>query len=279
MSHAIPAAYLTVLVCLGLPAAAQAQQTRQTPQDQQRTAEIVLTGEVVSVTGAALILRDEAGEYSVVALDRDTARPATAIRPGARVRVVGRDTDAFDGVPVAVSVKVIAEPGEGEQIGSGDPVPAEMRRLERQIQRQARRYRIGGFGAMALDPELVTIGARGSIGPLFDTNFAFRPNIELGFGEVTTLLGINLDGVYYLGRRETARTWLPYVGGGVNLSFRHENFDREVDGRSFDFGNFDLDNGVNFLAGFEHRNNLFVEFVASAYSSPHVRIVMGVNFW
>ena len=72
---------------------------------------------------------------------------------------------------------------------------------------------------------------------------------------------------------------LPYVGGGVNLSFRHENFDREVDGRSFDFGNFDLDNGVNFLAGFEHRNNLFVEFVASAYSSPHVRIVMGVNFW
>jgi hypothetical protein len=270
MRIVLRALILSVFVCASAVADAQARQAA--------PAERTVTGVVVSASDAVLILRGEEGRYSVVALDRDTARPGP-IRPGSRVRVVGRDSDEFDGIPVAVSVTIVAAPPDGEQVQVGDPVPPAVRRLERQIERQARRYRIGGFAAMALDPELVTIGARGAIGPIFDTNFAFRPNIELGFGEITTLLGVNIDGVYYLGRREVGRTWLPYVGGGVNLSFRHESLDREVDGRSFDFGNFDLDSGVNFLAGFEHRSNLFVEFVAAAYASPHVRLIIGVNFW
>lgn len=241
------------------------------------SAERVETGVVVSSSAAALIVRNDDGQYAVYALDRDTVRPRSIAR-GSHVRVVGRPGENGSAIPVAVSVVTTAEAGQ-DPGAVDDTVPPGVRRLERQIQRAARRYRLGGYGAVAMDPELVTLGARGTVGPLFDTTVSFRPNIQLGFGEITTLLGVDLDGVYHLARRGSPRTWTPYFGAGINLSFSHVNFNREEDGRSWDFGDYDLDSGINFIAGIENTNRVFIELVSTAYAAPHVRFIVGINFW
>ena len=138
-------------------------------------------------------------------------------------------------------------------------------------------YHVGVRGGVSVDPELITVGAHANLGPFFTRHITFRPGLELGFGEVTTLLGLNLDGIYHI-TGETRGRWSPYAGAGANVSVRHIGFEGEQDGNRFDFGDWDWASGVNFLVGIETRGGAFFELNSTAHSNPHVRLLVGYNF-
>ena len=227
-------------------------------------------GTVVSSSRSTLMIRTGDGQARLFVIDRDTLRPAS-IPTGARVSVVskpGQDPNA----PVAVSIAVTAQPPKPGEAAveetPPEPVPPALRRLESSISRSARRYRMGVHVGAALDPELVMIGVQAEFGPFFNERISARPNVELGFGEVTDLMALNFEGVYRLGQE--IRNWRLYFGGGPSMNFTKLGF--SVEGEEdpeddFDFDDFELDAGLNFVAGAQARDGgMFVEMRAVAYS-------------
>jgi hypothetical protein len=168
---------------------------------------------------------------------------------------------------------------ELQQGGAPNPraVPSVVRDAEQDVQRQVRKYRIGVNGGLVIDPELVSVGVHANLGPFFTSRFSVRPHLELGFGEVTTLLALNLDGVYRL-RPSAGQRWTPYFGAGPVFSLSHRGFEGEEDGERFDFGDTDWETGLDLLVGFENRNGMFVEFKATPYSIGHARFIVGYSF-
>jgi hypothetical protein len=159
------------------------------------------------------------------------------------------------------------------------------------------RFRIGFVFGVGLDPELIQIGAHGAFGPFFSESLEFRPGIEFGFGEVTTIFGINLDAIFMFGEATDKSRWVPYVGGGPNFSIRNRGFtesaeDTEEDGDSvegedgeevdepsrFDFSDTDFTAGFNFIAGARRANGMFFEMKATAYGISNIRLLVGFNF-
>ncbi len=216
----------------------------------------------------------------VFALDRDTVRPQ-AIALGARVRVESAvDDQASDDVRTAISVALIGPPpSTPPPAGTEDVIPANIRRLEQEIARNVRRYRAGIRAGVALDPELVAVGAHATLGPIFARRLLFRPNVEFAYGELTTLFAVNLEAIYRLSQTMPRNRWSPYVGGGPTLGFSHRGFSTETsDGRSFDFGDFSFNGGINLLAGFERPSGVFIELKTTVYTDPHLRLLFGVTF-
>ena len=160
-------------------------------------------------------------------------------------------------------------------------VPEEARQAEQAVERTVRRLRAGVEGGVGVDPELIMFGAHAAFGPLFKRGVDFRPGVELGVGEVTTLFGINLDVLYTLPGGARAG-WAPYIGAGPNFALSHrgfENDDGEDDDRNrFDFSDTDFEGGFNFIAGARHRNGMFLELKATAYGVSNVRLLVGYNF-
>jgi hypothetical protein len=229
-----------------------------------------------------MVIRTDNGRFIVHEIDQDTIR-SQPIQPGTRVSVVTSASDT-EPAPIALAIDVLP-PRQGLAAQASDPVPAEVRQLEAQIERQVRRYRIGVNGGGALDPELLSIGAFATFDPVFNQRVAFRPNAELAFGELTTLIGLHLDVLYTLpGVSRTAR-WRPYIGAGPNFSFSHRGIDDgdidedldEGDSR-FDFEEFDWDSGFNFIVGARTPNGMFFEMKATAYGAANIRMLAGVEF-
>jgi hypothetical protein len=192
-----------------------------------------------------------------------------------RVNVTAMPDDA-DTAPLAAIINIL--PARADAPESDDPIPHEVRRLERQIERQVRRYRMGVQAGVALDPELISVGAHAAFGPFFNANVAFRPEVELGLGEVTTLLGVHLDVLYAIPGATRQTRWAPYVGAGPNFSFSRRDFESEEDGNRFDFGEFDANSGFNFIVGMRNPNGVFVQLKATAYGVANVRLSAGVDF-
>ena len=163
-------------------------------------------------------------------------------------------------------------------------VPAQVRQAESDVERAARRLRVGISGGVGVDPELIIFGAHGAIGPLFGRRIDVRPGIQFGIGEVTTTLGIDVDVLYTLPGTAGTERWSPYVGAGPNFALSHVGFDsadEDDDGEDrnrFDFSDTDFEGGVNFIAGARNRNGVFVEMKATAYGVSNVRLVVGFNF-
>jgi hypothetical protein len=158
-------------------------------------------------------------------------------------------------------------------------VPEQARQVENAVQRAVKRFRIGIDSGVGLFPELVVIGASGTFAPIFKSNIEFRPGVELGFGEVTTAFGINLD-VLYLLSRQVRQKWTPYVGAGPTFAFSHvgaEDEDEES-GDRFDFSDSQYDPGVNFVAGARHPTGAFVEIKGTAWGVSNVSLVVGYAF-
>ena len=148
------------------------------------------------------------------------------------------------------------------------------------MERAVERFRIGVSGGVGLDPELVDFGAHAAFAPVFTRNAEFRPGIEVGVGEITTVFAINLDVVYLL-PGATARTrWMPYVGAGPTFGLSHRSFesDEDDDRNRFDFSDTDFNGGLNFFAGARSQNGLFFELKATAYGVSNVRLLAGFNF-
>lgn len=238
-------------------------------------------GTIVSATTRTLVIRTDADQYELYVLDSSTTRPQ-ALPVRASVTVMSRPSEEL-GAPVATLVRITAPPPEQEPRPVGttgvapaadEPIPQAIRDAERTIQRQVRRYRIGMRAAAGLDPELMAIGAQGQLGPFFSDNVWARPNIEFGFGEVTTLIALNLEGMYRLPLTVQQGRWSVFVGGGPGFHFQNRGFG-EGESR---FHDFDLDTGLNLFIGLQLRSGMFLELKGTSYAAPATRFVIGYNF-
>lgn len=169
--------------------------------------------------------------------------------------------------------------------------PAGQRAAE-DAERTARRFRAGVEGGVGLDPQILHVGGLVTFGPLFTPNILFRPGVEIGGGEVTTVFGINLNVIYNVpGVSDDAR-WMPYVGAGPTFGLSHRSFetdegehvdqagvpsDQEERGR-FDFSDTDFNAGMNFIVGMRRQNGMFVEMRATAWGVSNVKLLVGATF-
>ena len=261
------------------PAAHPAAASEQTPP---------VTGMVRSATRTTLVIRTDDGHYELYVLDANTTRPAK-LPEGASVAVTSKTT-APDLPPTAVVIRLTAPlpepPPAGQKPSSPPPpelaeaVPQSVRNLEEDIKRQTKRFHIGARGGVALDPELVMFGAQAQFGPFFSSNAAFVPSIELGFGEITTLVAINLDVQYRLPVTQQNGKWGVFLGAGPGFNFSKQSFTEpgvpEED--RFSFSDLNYDSGFNVVIGLQSRSGMFLELRSTAYSVPHIRFVIGYNF-
>jgi hypothetical protein len=244
-----------------------------------------LQGTVVSTSRSTLVLKTGDGLYQVFVLDRDTLRPQV-IPPQAQVVVAFAPTGdpAVPSTAEAVTITAMPQPkvaaltGEvPEQQPPPEPVPASVRKLESDIKRQTS---LGIRGATSLDPEMFMFGVHSQLGPFFSENLYARPNLEFGFGELTTLVGLNFEAVYRLPVVQRTSRWNVYAGGGPALNFSRESFEADADGDRdrIDFSDLTLDVGFNFLIGIQSRDGMFLELKSTAYSIPTIRFEIGYNF-
>src|SRR6185503_5909698 len=201
--------------------------------------------------------------------DPYTVRPH-ALTVGSRVKVISTPGEEA-GVRVAREIITLeARPAAPQRVGaaSTQPIPSEVRRIETEIERQARRYQVGVRAGMALDPELVLIGVHARVGPFFNHDIYFRPNVEFAFGEVTALFALNPEAIYRLPVSSRQGRWSAYVGVGPGFTFLHQNFERTTGQSRIDFGDFHSDVGLNILGGLRYRSGMFLELKTSVYSRP-----------
>jgi hypothetical protein len=269
-----------VLVCG--PAFAQPGRTStpSTPRrDANANANVTTTGTVLSSTRSTMVVRTASGEHVLFLFEGDTEKPQT-IPVGSTVSAVSRPDD--EGIQVASSVTVTApgpKPGEATSAQLSEPIPPEMRRLERQIERQVRRFRGGVRAGVGLDPEVLAIGAHAKLGPFFHRDVFLRPNVEFGIGEVTTMAALNFEAVYRLPITARQSRWSVYIGAGPGFNFIDRNFEEaEFGNREIDFDDFDFEGSLNLLAGVEFRNGMFLELKSTAYSRPQTRLIVGYSF-
>jgi hypothetical protein len=244
--------------------------------------EMTITGTVSSSTASTLVVRTEDGEFQLFIFDDYTIRPRL-IPVGTTVRVSSvRGEESGIRVAREIAATEAASPAvQTSRTQTEVAVPPAIRRVERDIARQMRRYQAGVRTGVAIDPELILVGLHAQVGPFFNPDVFFRPNVEFAFGEVTSLFAVNLEAIYRLPVTSRQGRWSAYVGGGPGFNFIHQNFDRnENGGKRIDFGNFTNDTTINFLGGLRYRSGMFMELKTSVYASPSptMRFIIGYNF-
>jgi hypothetical protein len=154
-------------------------------------------------------------------------------------------------------------------------------------------------GGVGLDPEILDVGVHANFGPIFNSNVSARPVLEIGIGELTTLLGINIDVLYTFPGYTRDTQWIPYVGAGPNFGMSHRGFETEdgdnvdIDGPDdiddptddedeepsrFDFSDTDFNGGVNFIVGMRKQSGVFFEMKATAWGVSNIRLLAGFGF-
>jgi hypothetical protein len=250
----------------------------------QSDADSIITGTVASSSRNTVTIRSANDRYQLFVYDRDTIKPAT-VPVGSQARVVSSQGDE-PGVRIARSITVTGQGSASRDASTtagaeaSPVVPQEVRRVERSIEREARRFQVGVRGGVALDPELVLIGLQSQIGPFFTQDLYFRPNVEFAYGEVTALFGLNLEAIYRLPINSRRGRWSAYFGAGPGFNFVHQSFERQTGQSRIDFGDFHSDTGLNILGGMKFRSGTFVELKTSVYSqpAPTLRLIFGYNF-
>jgi hypothetical protein len=205
---------LTTLILISRPAIAQDETT--------------LTGTVVSSTRNTLSVRSGTGRVQLFVFGRNARRPAS-IPVGTQVRVFSSPGNE-PGVRVASEVTVVEQATPNEGAASSPVLPPELRRIERDIERQVRRYQVGVRGGVALDPELVLLGVHAQVGPLFRSDVFFRPNVEFGLGEVTAMFAFNPEVIYRLPVSSPQDRTSTYVRAGLGINLLNQSFDRDEGG-------------------------------------------------
>jgi hypothetical protein len=204
-------------------------------------------------------------------------------------------------VPVAAEAQQSVNerpPTLGSQARANDQqgnLPVEAQRAEDAVERAVRRFRLGVQGGIGLDPELIMVAAHATFGPVFRRGVDFRPGVEVGLGELTTLLAINLDVIYKFGAAGSGPTaeWVPYIGAGPSMGLSHRGFETDGDDSDnvdvenddglegqnrFDFSDTDFNGGMNFIAGARRQNGLFLELKATAWGVSNIRLMAGFDF-
>jgi hypothetical protein len=257
---------------------AQGPNTTTAAPGQNSATESTIEGTVISTSRSTLLIRTPSGQPKLFVLDTETARPPQ-IPVGATVSVTSKPS-SDPAAPTAVSVKVIAVLAAGEKpptSPSDEPISPALYKLERDLARQTRKYHLGVRGGVGLDPELVMIGAQGEFGPFAGGRLAARPSIELGFGEVTDFVAVNLEGIFRMPFADR-QNWAFYGGAGIGLNFTKLGFAVQTAEENINFDDFEFDTGLNIVAGGIARNGVFMEVRAAAYSRPTIQLVVGYSF-
>jgi len=235
-----------------------------------------LSGTVVSASPQTMVVRTADNRFHLFVFDSDLVRPK-GLTSGAHVRVLSNSTDEPD-VRVATRVSVLDAPPTSQTEPPPDvaPPPKELSGLQHDIEREARRWQLGVRVGAGLDPEIFLFGVHSSIGPVFSRDFYLRPNVEFGFGELTDMIAINLEGAYRLPISFRHGRWSSYIGAGPSLNFVHQGLEQ----RDIDFGNFEFESGLNVFSGLRFRRGTFAEVKANlwAHSVPTLRLILGYTF-
>src|SRR4029450_2721664 len=130
-----------------------------------------LTGAVVSASPQTMVVRTADNQFHLFVFDSDAVRPK-GLTPGAHVRVLSKSTDEPD-VRVATRVSVLDSVPASQTETPADvaPPPKEMSAVQREIEKQARRWQLGVRVGAGLDPEIFLIGVHSAIGPIFSRDF------------------------------------------------------------------------------------------------------------
>jgi hypothetical protein len=269
---------LIVCALLSWPAYSQPNNSPSQAQDQ-----TTVEGTVVASSHTTFVVRSDDNHFHLFTIDPDTNSPQT-LAIGKRVRVASDQGDQA-GARHATDVTVV-EQAQGAGTASSSarnaaPIPPSVRNVENQIQRDARRWRVGVRAGMGVDPELILFGIHSQMGPIFSRNVFFRPNADFEWGEITDMVALNLEAVYRMRATTRNGSWAPYVGAGPSLNFIHQSFQTQAgEGRNISFGNFDYETGFNILMGIQNRHGTFFEVKTSLYSEPApvLRLILGRNF-
>jgi len=271
-----PSVRSLLVACALLPVSAMSQETTTSSQGQN---ESTVEGTVVSSTRDTLVVKTDDNQFQLFTFDRDTVQPRS-LPAGTRVRVVSTAGEEA-GVRLASTITTLEAAPSAKGAAQAQPIPPAVRDLERDIKRQARRWRLGVRAGAGLDPELILFGVHSQLGPIFHRDVFFRPNAEFAFGEVTDLIALNLEAIYRLPVSSRRGNWSAYLGAGPALTFVHQSFQSKAgQGRNIEFGNFDFDAGFNILTGVQFRRGTFFEVKTSLYSrpAPTLRLILGYNF-
>jgi hypothetical protein len=121
---------------------------------------------------------------------------------------------------------------------------------------------VGARAGVSVDPDQFYFGGHFESAPLID-RLRFRPNVEIGVGDDTTLVGFNVEFAYFF---PTRNPWQLYAGGGpaLNVISVHDETDAEP--------------GLNVLVGVQHSKGLFFEFKVGAFDSPEFKFGVGYTW-
>ena len=123
---------------------------------------------------------------------------------------------------------------------------------------------VGGRVGVSADPDQFVFGGHIETQPVV-TDLTFRPNIEVGVGNNTTLVALNFEFAYWIPLKNQ---WRLYVGAGPAANLYNHR------GR----GGSNTVGGLNFLAGTQHDNGLFFELKVGAIDSPSLKFNVGYVF-
>jgi len=124
----------------------------------------------------------------------------------------------------------------------------------------------GVRAGVSVDPDQFFFGGHVETAPVAD-HLTFRPNVEIGVGDDVTLIALNFEFAYWLQMRRS-HPWSVYVGAGPAANIYSFNRGRGSD----------VEGGLNFFIGAQHRDGLFTEFKVGALDSPSVKFTVGYAF-
>jgi len=132
-------------------------------------------------------------------------------------------------------------------------------------------YAQGGAGVrvgLSIDPDQFYFGGHLEKGPIVE-NLWFRPNLEIGVGSNRTLIGLNIEFVYWIPLQSSQ--WDFYAGAGpaINIFIFHDG----PPGRDND-----VEAGFNMLLGLAHRDGFFTELKIGALDSPDLKFGVGYSW-
>lgn len=228
-------------------------------------------GTVVSTSEQTVVVRSDDNRNHLFTYAAN-AVPQETVKPGTRVRVNGGAPNN-NGTRVIESIDVI-QPGAEAANAAPAAQTAQMNKLSKQIESEARRWHVGGKIGAGLSPELFMFGPQAQFGPFFNEHLLFRPNVEFGFGELTDMYAVNGEMAYRLSTKFHGQ-WAPYFGMGPSFNFISQSLSSE----DTSFSDFSYKTGFNIFVGAE-KNKAFVEMKTSLWSgeAPVFRVFVGYNF-
>ena len=121
---------------------------------------------------------------------------------------------------------------------------------------------VGVRAGASVEPDQFYVGGHYETNALVE-RLHFRPNVELGFGDDLTAIGLNMEFVYKI---PIDGPWSVYAGAGPALNIYSFNDDSETDG------------GLNFIFGAETSNGLLFEAKIGAIDSPELKFGVGYTW-